>query len=87
MKKSFSSFYNIFKPIPQITKNFTINNNNTAEKILKTLKPEILKLNKFPKSNNRIILRKSGTENKIRVMIESRDKEFTKKIILKTKIF
>ena len=44
-----------------------------------TLKPEILKLNKFSKSSNRIILRKSGTENKIRVMIESRDKDFTKK--------
>ena len=45
-KKKLSSFYKIFKPIPQITKSFTINNNNTAEKILKTLKPEILKLNK-----------------------------------------
>ena len=28
---------------------------------------------------------KSGTENKIRVMVESRDKAFTKKIIHKTK--
>ena len=78
-KKKLSSFYNIFKPIPQITKSFTINNNNTAEKILNALKPEILKLNKLPKSTNRLILRKSGTENKIRVMIESRDKDFTKK--------
>ena len=36
-KKKLSSFYNIFKPIPQITKSFTINKNNTAEKILKLL--------------------------------------------------
>ena len=64
---------------------YTVNKNNTAEKILKTLKAEILKLNEVPKSTNRVIIRKSGTENKIRVMIESRDKNFAKKIMLKTK--
>ncbi len=84
-KKKLSSLHTLFKPVPQITKSYTVNKNNTAEKILKTLKAEILKLNEVPKSTNRVIIRKSGTENKIRVMIESRDKNFAKKIMLKTK--
>ena len=84
-KKKLSSFSNLFKPFPQIIQSFPINKNNSAEKILKKLKPEILNLNKSFKSDNRLILRKSGTENKIRVMIESKDKNFAKKIMLKTK--
>ena len=84
-KKKLSSFSNLFKPFPQIIQSFPINKNNSAEKILKILKPEILKLNKSFNSDNRLILRKSGTENKIRIMIESKDKNFAKKIILKTR--
>ncbi len=84
-KKKLSSFSNLFKPFPQIIQSFPINKNNSAEKILKKLKPKILKLNKSFKSDNRLILRKSGTENKIRVMIESKDKNFAKKIMLKTR--
>ena len=84
-KKKLSSFSNLFKPLPQIVESFPVSKNNTAEKILKKLKPEVSKLNKYLKSDSRLILRKSGTENKIRVMIESKNKVFAKKIILKIK--
>ena len=56
-KKKLSSFSNLFKPFPQIIQSFPINKNNSAEKILKILKPEILKLNKSFNSDNRLILR------------------------------
>ena len=84
-KKKLSSFTNLFRPIPQITQSFFISKNNTAEKILNKLKPALYNLKESSKSDNRLIIRKSGTENKIRVMIESREKNFAKKIILKTK--
>ena len=84
-KKKLSSFSNLFKPFPQIVESFAISKNNTAEKILKKLQPEILKLNKSFKSDSRLILRKSGTENKIRVMIEAKNKDFAKNIMLKIK--
>ena len=51
----------------------------------KKLQPEILKLNKSFKSDSRLILRKSGTENKIRVMIEAKNKAFANNVILKIK--
>ena len=84
-KKKLSSFNNLYRPIPQITQSFFISKNNTAEKILNKLKPALFNLKESSKSDNRLIIRKSGTENKIRVMIESREKNFAKKIILKTK--
>ena len=69
----------------QIIQSFPISKNKTAEKILRKLEPEIFRLNESYKSKNRLVLRKSGTEQKIRLMIESKDRNFTKKIILKTK--
>ena len=84
-KKKLSSFTNLYRPIPQITQSFCISKNNTAEKIINKLKPALYNLKEFSKSDNRLIIRKSGTENKIRVMVESREKNFAKKIILKTK--
>ena len=84
-KKKLSSFSNLFKPVPQITQSFVVNKYNTADNILKRLESEIFKISNAFNSENRLILRKSGTENKIRVMIESRDKAFSKKIIHKTK--
>ena len=44
-------------------------------------KSEILKLRTGLKRDIRLVIRKSGTENKIRIMAESRDKKLANKIV------
>ncbi len=83
--KKLSFLSSSFKAYPQVTEDLLISKNTSAEKILKKSKPEILKLNKFIKSKGRLLVRKSGTENKIRIMVESKNKTIAEKILQKAK--
>ncbi|MBF96770.1 MAG: Phosphoglucosamine mutase [Alphaproteobacteria bacterium MarineAlpha9_Bin4] len=83
--KKLSFLSNFYKPYPQLNDNFNVKKNTSAEIILKNSKDEILKLSKSLKSNGRLLVRKSGTENKIRIMVESKNKIVANKVLEKTK--
>ena len=78
-----SKLSNFLKPLPQINQSIIINKYAKADDILKKSEKEIINLKKLIKSDSRLIVRKSGTENKIRIMVESKDKIKAKKIIFK----
>ena len=63
---------------PQIIKNFPIKSNQEAKSLIKDIKEKIEK--KIIKKNARVIIRRSGTENKIRTMIEAKKLELAKSI-------
>ena len=73
------NFFNVFKKIPQILENIKIKDN----KILKSysFKRSIKIAKKLIKNQGRILVRKSGTEPKIRIMGESENKILLKKCI------
>ena len=74
-----SKFFNVFKKTPQILENV----NYKDEKILKS--PSLLKAinlaKKMIKGEGRVLIRKSGTEAKIRIMAESENIDLIKKCI------
>ncbi len=74
-----SEFFNVFEKTPQILKNIHIKNENILKKI--KVKNSIKTANKLIKGKGRILVRKSGTEPKIRVMGESKNKILLKKCI------
>ena len=72
-----SKFFNVFEKTPQILKNIKYKDENILKK--KTVRNAIKIANKVIKGKGRILVRKSGTEAKIRVMGESEDKVLLKK--------
>ena len=76
--KKLSTLSNIYVPYPQIMQNFPIRTNQKPESTISSLKKKIEK--KIDKKDARIIIRKSGTENKIRIMIEAKNLELVKSI-------
>ncbi|WP_440930617.1 phosphoglucosamine mutase [Candidatus Pelagibacter sp.] len=74
-----SKFFNVFKKTPQILENVTYKD----EKILRS--PSLLKAinlaKKMIKGEGRVLIRKSGTEAKIRIMAESQNIDLIKKCI------
>ncbi len=74
-----SSFFNVFEKVPQVLKNIKIKNMNILKK--KTVKKSIRLANKMMRDQGRIVIRKSGTEQKIRVMGESKNKVLLNKCI------
>ena len=75
--KKASKLLNVFKPLPQILDNVDVNNKNIIDK--KKCVNAIKKANKLMGKKGRILVRKSGTEPKIRIMAES----YNKSLILK----
>ena len=76
-KKKASKLLNVFKPLPQILENIYVEdkdiiNSNKCQTAIKLA-------NKFMGNNGRLLIRKSGTESKIRIMGES----YNKSLILK----
>ena len=74
-----SDFFDVFKKTPQILENIKIKNDNILKK--RSVKNSIKIANQLIKDQGRILVRKSGTESKIRVMGESKNKILLKKCI------
>jgi len=78
-EKKASQLLNVFRPLPQILENVIVKDKN----IINTpkCKNTIKKANQFMKDKGRLLIRKSGTEPKIRIMGESNDKNLILKCI------
>ena len=74
-----SKLLNIFKPLPQMLENIEVKNKNILNSY--KCKTAIRLANKVMKKNGRILVRKSGTEPKIRIMAESHNKNLILKCI------
>jgi len=74
-----SIFFNKFKKTPQILKNIEVKNKNIIKNL--EVKKSIKIAEKLINGQGRILVRKSGTESKIRVMGESENKELLNKCI------
>ena len=74
-----SNFFNVFEKIPQILANITVKDNEIIRR--PSVKKSIKIANRLIKNQGRILVRKSGTEQKIRIMGESKNKVLLKKCI------
>ncbi len=77
--KKASNLLNVFEPLPQILENIKVKNKNIVNK--SKCKKAIKKSTKLMGQKGRILVRKSGTEPKIRIMAESYDKSLILKCI------
>jgi len=71
-----SKVFSVFKKVPQVLENIKVKNKNIVEK--KSLKAKINQIDKSLKQEGRLLVRKSGTENLVRIMVESSDKKLIK---------
>ena len=78
-QKKASKLLNVFTPLPQILENVTVKDKNIINKF--KVKKAIKKASTLMGSKGRILVRKSGTESKIRIMAESNDKYLVSKCI------
>ena len=77
--KKASKFFNKFKKTPQILKNIEVKDLSIIKK--PEVKKSIRTAERLMKGSGRILVRKSGTETKIRVMGESINKKLLSKCI------
>ena len=77
--KKASKLLNVFKPLPQVLENIVVKDKRIVDK--SECKIAIKKANKLMGNKGRILVRKSGTEPKIRIMAESNDKSLITKCI------
>ncbi len=74
-----SNFFDVFEKIPQVLVNIKIKDENILKKL--SVKNSIKIANKLIKGHGRILVRKSGTEAKIRIMGESKNRVLLNKCI------
>ena len=74
-----SNFFDVFEKIPQVLVNIKIKDENILKRF--SVKNSIKIANKLIKGHGRILVRKSGTETKIRIMGESKNKVLLNKCI------
>ena len=77
--KKASEFFEKFKKTPQLLKNIEVKDKNIINK--PEIKKSIKSASKLIKDYGRILVRKSGTESKIRIMGESENKRLLLKCI------
>ena len=77
--KKASTYFNKFKKTPQILKNIEVKNKDIIN--YPNIKKSIKIAQNLIKGQGRILVRKSGTESKIRVMGESENKELLRKCV------
>lgn len=77
--KKASEMLNVFEPLPQILENVAVRDKTVITKT--KCKKAIKKANKLMNGYGRLLIRKSGTEPKIRIMGESYDKNLIFKCI------
>ena len=77
--KKASEFFNKFKKTPQVLKNIEVKDKKIINNI--EVKKSIKIAEKLMRGQGRILVRKSGTESKIRIMGESADKKILSKCI------
>jgi len=77
--KKASQLLNVFKPLPQILENITVKDKDIINKAKS--KKAIKQANKLMNGYGRLLIRKSGTEPKVRIMGESHDKKLILKCI------
>ena len=71
-----SKVFSVFKKVPQVLENIKVKNKNIVEN--KSLKAKINQIDKSLNHEGRLLVRKSGTENLVRIMVESSDKKLIK---------
>ena len=74
-----SELFSLFKPLPQILENIVVKDKNIIDKT--KCKVALRKARTLMGDNGRLLLRKSGTEPKVRIMGESHDKSLILKCI------
>ena len=74
-----SKFFDVFEKTPQLLLNIDVKNKNILNK--QSVRQSIKFASKLIKGQGRILVRKSGTEQKIRIMGESQNKTLIKKCI------
>jgi len=77
--KKASKYFNVFKQTPQILENVEVKNKNIIESA--NCKKSIKLVSKIINGRGRLLVRKSGTESKIRIMIEANNQRLNKKCI------
>tara|TARA_B100001996_G_scaffold371492_1_gene346888 strand:+ start:61 stop:1392 length:1332 start_codon:yes stop_codon:yes gene_type:complete len=77
--KKASKFFNVFKRVPQILENVEVGDKNIIDSY--SCKKNIKLASKLIKGKGRLLVRKSGTEPKIRIMVESNSNSLNKKCI------
>jgi phosphoglucosamine mutase len=78
-----SKLFSIFKKVPQVLENIKVKDKTILDN--KIIKQKIEKINKDLKSKGRLLVRKSGTENVIRIMVESLDQKLIKDTVSQVK--
>ena len=77
--KKASKFFNVFKKTPQILENVEVKDKSIIDSV--SCKKSIKLASKIINGKGRLLVRKSGTEPKIRIMAESNNKRLMKKCI------
>ena len=77
--KKASEFLNVFEQIPEILENIIVKDKNIINNT--NVKNSIKLANNLIKGQGRMLVRKSGTEPKIRIMGECKNKRLLKKCI------